>query len=63
MGKSWGRFMEARTEGKTPCPEYTKAMMPNTSGRVAQFPNDVAAPAVYPPGSATRDYKGSVLRV
>ncbi len=44
MGKCSGRFMEARTEGKMPWPLYTNAMMPNTSGSVAQFAEAVAAP-------------------
>ena len=41
--------MEARTDGNTPWPEYTNAMMPNTSGIVAQLPSEVAAPAGNPP--------------
>ena len=49
LGKCCGRFMDARTEGNTPWPLYTKAMMPNTSGSVAQLPVAVAAPGTYPP--------------
>ena len=36
--------MEARTEGNTPWPEYTKARIPNTAGMDAQLAADVAAP-------------------
>jgi hypothetical protein len=53
--------MDARTEGKTPWPEYTKAMMPNTSGSVAQFPATVAAPAVYDPDEKTRYDKTTLM--
>ena len=53
--------MEARTEGNTPWPEYTNAMMPNTSGSVAQFPSEVAAPAVYPPGSTNQNQCHTII--
>ncbi len=36
--------MEARTDGKTPWPEYTNARMPSTAGMAAQLAADVAAP-------------------
>jgi hypothetical protein len=37
--------------GNTPWPEYTKAMMPNTSGSEAQLAAAVTAPAVKLPGA------------
>lgn len=53
LGNCSGRFMDARTDGNTPWPEYTNAMMPNTSGSVAQLPATVAAPGGYAPEQAT----------
>jgi hypothetical protein len=37
--------------GNTPWPEYTKAMMPNTSGSEAQLAATVTAPAAKLPGA------------
>ncbi len=44
FGKSFGSFMEPWIAGKTPCPAYTKAITPNTSGSVDQLASAVAAP-------------------
>ena len=44
-GKRLGSFMLRWMLGKTPWPEYTKAMMPKTSGSEPQLAAAVAAPA------------------
>jgi hypothetical protein len=63
LGNCSGRFMEARTEGNTPWPEYTNAIIPKTSGIVAQLPTDVTAPAGNPPARHTKHERCSTVFV